>query len=255
MQIPPALRERNYALFWGGTLFAIAGGQMQFWSLLWHIAQLTDQPIAVSVIGLVRFSAILVFSLLAGAIADTFDRRTILFITQSTMMAVAIGLGILTASGEIQVWHIYLLTGIQAMASSFDGPARQSLVPNLLPRHLYPNAFSLQSIALNTGAIVGSGLSGLVISGFGLEWVYFINAGTYLFVLGALVLIGNVGQNQGVPATSPRVISRKAIGEGIQFILHNPITSSSPACCWISSPPSSPQPTPCCPSSLTISLR
>lgn len=200
---------------------------MQFWSLLWHIARLTDQPIAVSGIGLVRFIAIVLFSLLAGAIADTFNRRVILFITQTTMMMVAIMLGLLTASGEIEVWHIYALTGIQAMASSFDGPARQSLIPNLLPRSLYPNAFSLQSIALNTGTIVGSALSGLVISAYGLYWVYFINAGTYLFVLAALVAIGDVGQSAGVPATSPRVISRKAIAEGIQFIVHQPIILSS----------------------------
>jgi MFS family permease len=218
---------RKYALFWGGTLFSIAGGQMQFWSLLWHIAKLTDQPIAVSGIGLVRFIAIVLFSLLAGAMADTFNRRVILFITQTTMMMVAIMLGLLTASGEIQVWHIYALTGIQAMASSFDGPARQSLIPNLLPRSLYPNAFSLQSIALNTGTIVGSALSGLVISAYGLYWVYFINAGTYLFVIAALVAIGDVGQSEGIPATSPRAISRKAIAEGIQFIVHHPIILSS----------------------------
>lgn len=214
-------------MFWSGTLFSVVGSQMQFWTLLWHIAKITDQPIAVSGIGLVRFVAILLFSLVAGAIADTFNRRTILFITQGTMMAVAIGLGVLTTTGKIEVWHIYLLTGLQAMASAFDGPARQSLIPNLLPRELYPNAFSLQSIALNTGTIVGSGLSGLVIGAYGLQWVYFINAFTYLFVLGALALIGDINTNQGVPATSPRVISRKAIAEGIQFILHHPIILSS----------------------------
>lgn len=227
MQIPPALRERKFALFWGGTLFSIAGGQMQFWSLLWHIAQLTDQPIAVSGIGLVRFLAIVIFSLAAGAIADTFNRRTILFITQSIMMLAAVGLGLLTAAGNIEIWHIYVLTGVQAMASSFDNPARQSLVPNLLPRRLYPNAFSLQSIAQNTGTIAGSALSGFVISAFGLYWVYFINAATYLFVIGALLLIGSIPQTQGVPAASPRVISAKAIREGIQFILHHPIILSS----------------------------
>jgi MFS family permease len=227
LKIPPALRERNFALFWGGTLFSIAGGQMQFWSLLWHIAKISDQPIAVSGIGLVRFIAIVLFSLLAGAVADTFNRRAILFITQSTMMLAAIGLGLLTASGQIDIWHIYLLTGIQAMASSFEGPARQSLIPNLLPRALYPNAFSLQSIAQNTGTIVGSALSGLVISAFGLYWVYFINAATYLFVIGALLLIGNIPQNLGVPATSPRAISIKAIREGITFILQHPIIFSS----------------------------
>ena len=221
------MRVRKFSIFWGGSLFSVIGSQMQFWTLLWQIAEITDQPIFVSGIGLVRFIAILLFSLVAGVIADSFNRRTILFITQGTMMAVAIGLGLLTSSGTIEVWHIYLLTGIQAMAAAFDGPARQSLIPNLLPRELYPNAFSLQSIGLNTGTILGSGLSGLVIGVFGMQWVYYINAFTYLFVLGALFLIGEISSSQGVPATSPRVVSLKAIGEGIQFIFQRPIILSS----------------------------
>ena len=138
-------------------MISVAGGQMQFWALLWHVSQLTHQPIVVSGIGLVRFVPILAFSLVAGVVADSLNRRTIMFITQTTMMLVAIVLGLLTLAGNIQVWHIYLLTGIQAIASAFDLPARQALMPNLVPRELYPNAFSLQSIAFNTGSIVGPG--------------------------------------------------------------------------------------------------
>ena len=226
-QIPPALRERRYALFWSGMLISMAGGQMQFWALLWHISKLTGEPIFVSVIGLVRFLSILVFSLFAGAIADAFDRRKIMFVTQSTMMGTAIALSLLSLSGQINIWHIYLLTAIQAVASSFDLPARQALVPNLVSREHYPSAFSLSSIAANTGSIAGPALSGLVISTLGLHWVYLINAGTYVALLLVLVLIGHVAQSHGVPAGSPRVISRKSIAEGIRFILHQPIILSS----------------------------
>jgi MFS family permease len=202
---------------------------MQFWALLWHVSTLTKEPIVVSGIGLVRFLPILVFSLIAGAVADAINRRAIMFITQTTMMLVAVALGLLTVAGQIQIWQIYLLTGIQAMALTFDLPARQSLTPNLVPRDLYPNAFSLQSIAFNTGSIIGPALSGIVIASLGLQWVYFINAFSYLAVLVALALIGEVPQqsNAAVPATSPRVISMKGIGEGIQFIIHSPIILST----------------------------
>lgn len=207
-------------------MISMAGSQMQFWALLWHVSQLSPEPIVVSGIGLVRFVPLLVFSLVAGVVADSFNRRAVMFITQTIMMLVAVILGLLTVAGEIQVWHIYLLTGIQATASAFDSPARQAFTPNLVPRELYPNAFSMQSIASNTGSIIGPGLSGIVIASFGLQWVYFINAASYLAVLLALALIGNVPQS-GVPATSPRVINRQAIGEGIQFILHSPVILSS----------------------------
>ncbi len=227
IKIPPALRVRPFALFWVGLLVSVAGTQMQFWALLWHISRLSNQPIVVSGIGLVRFIPILAFSLFAGAVADVFNRRTVMFITQITMMLTAFALGLLTLLGHIQIWHIYLLTGIQAIASSFDMPARQSLTPNLVPRELYPNAFSLQSIAFNTGAIVGPALSGIVIASLGIQWVYFINGFTFIAVLIALLLIGDVPQVSGVPATSPRVISLKSIGEGVRFIVHSPIILSS----------------------------
>lgn len=226
-QVPPALRERRYALFWSGMLISMAGGQMQFWALLWHISELTGEPIYVSGIGLVRFLSILLFSLFAGVVADAFDRRRIMFITQSTMMGVAVALSLLTLSGQLNIWYIYLLTAIQAIASSFDMPARQALVPNLVTREHYASAFSLNSIASNTGSIVGPALSGLVVSFLGLSWVYLINAGTYLVLLMILALIGPVSQNRGVPAGSPRVVSLKSIQEGVRFILHQPIILSS----------------------------
>jgi MFS family permease len=227
LTLPPALRVRNYALFWTGLLISIAGGQMQFWALLWHISKLTNQPIYVSGIGLVRFLSILAFSLVAGVVADTYNRRTVMFITQTAMMLSAVALGLLTLSGKISIGYIYLLTAIQAVATSFDLPSRQALMPNLVPREMYPSAFSLSSIAFNTGAIVGPALSGLVIATLGLAWVYLINAITYLAVLLVLFLIGDVPQTSGVPLGSPRIPGMDAIREGVHFILHHPIILSS----------------------------
>jgi MFS family permease len=223
LTVPPALRERRYALFWSGMLISIAGGQMQFWALLWHISQLTNQPIYVSGIGLVRFLSILAFSLVAGVVADTYNRRNILFITQTVMMCSAAGLGILTLTGHINIWAIYALTAIQAVASSFDMPARQAMIPNLVPREMYPSAFSLNSIASNTGSILGPALSGLVISTLGLYWTYLINALSFVVILLALVMIGKIPQNRGVPTSSPRAINLDAIREGVRFIIHQPI--------------------------------
>ena len=225
LHVPPSLRHRQFFLLWLGLTISVAGTQMQTWALLWHVREITDKPIALGGIGAARILPIFVFSLVAGALADVVDRRRMMFITQSVMAAVALVLGWLTLRGTISLWHIYLLTAIQAVASAFDLPARQALVPNLVPTSDLPNAFSLMSIASQTGSIVGPALSGLAIAYFGLASVYVINAATYLAVLLALVLMGRVAQQMAAARRHP--VSLSAIAEGVQFIVSHPIILST----------------------------
>lgn len=225
LHIPPSLHHRRFRLLWLGFMISVAGSQMQVWALFWHIRTLTDQPIALGGVGLARIVPIVLFSLIGGSMADVLNRRVMMFITQSVMALTALALALLTLSGQIALWHIYLLTAIQAVASAFDGPARQSLVPNLVPAQDLPNAFSLTSIAAQTGAIAGPALSGLVIAYWGQASTYLINAVSYLAVLWALVLMGKVAQ-QAAPAQRS-VVSLPAIKEGIQFIRNHPIILST----------------------------
>jgi MFS family permease len=215
-------------LLWIGLLISVAGSQMQVWALLWHIRDLSDQPAVVSGIGLARFLPILLFSLLSGVVADRYNRRIIMFITQSTMAVVAVILGVLTIGGQITIWSIFGLTAVQAVAQSFDLPARQSLVPNLVPVEDLPNAFSMQSMAFDLGAIIGPAISGLVIGYMGQAWVYFINAISFIAVLTALVLMGPVEQKKApVLSQDASVFSLKAVREGIDFTIHQPLILSS----------------------------
>lgn len=225
LHIPPALRHRRFRLLWAGLAISVAGSQMQLWALLWHIRTLTDQPIAIGGIGLARVVPIIVFSLVGGALADTFNRRQVLFVTQSAMALVALTLAWLTFQGRIELWHIYLLTAIQATAIAFDLPARQALVPNLIPAEILPNAFSMQSIAFEVGAIVGPALSGMVIAYLGQGYTYLINAISFGAVIMALALIGPVTQT--VAGEKRPEVSLKAIKEGVRFILSQPIILSS----------------------------
>ncbi len=227
MHLPPALRHRRFVLIWVGLLISLTGSQMQQWALFWHISQLSRDPIAVSIVGGVRFTAILTFSLVGGLAADRFNRRYILFVTQSVLVLVALVLGYLTFVGVIQLWHIYLLTAIQAAAAAFDLPARQSLVPNLVPREDLPSAFSLQSIAFNTGAITGPALSGIVIAYLGQHDVYFINALTFLAVIVAIILIGPVAQVKagGFDTSVSSLVAD--LKDGIRFIRSQPLILSS----------------------------
>lgn len=225
IHVPPALKHRRFRLLWIGLGISIAGSQMQLWSIFWHIRELTDQPIALGGVGLARIIPLIIFSLIGGAIADVANRRKMMFLTQSAMALVAVALGVLTLNGSIQLWHIYALTAVQAVAASFDLPARQALVPNLLPGRDLPNAFSMTSIAFQTGSIIGPALSGLVIASLGLQWVYFINAITYLAVIWALLAMGSVPQQ--VQRRSKNPVSLEAIAEGVRFIWNSPIILST----------------------------
>ena len=147
----------------------------------------------------------------------------ILPITQSAMALTA--LAWLTLQGSITLWQIYLLTTLQAVAMAFDAPARQAMVPNLVPAKDLSNAFILTSIAGQTGAIIGPAMSGLVIAYAEQLAVYAINAVTYLAVILALILMGAVQQEKD--PTRRTTVSMQSIKEGIQFILNQPIILST----------------------------
>jgi len=198
---------------------------MQLWALFWHVRTLTVHPIALGGIGLARILPVIVFSLVGGVAADMFDRRKIYFLSQVVLTFVAADLAWLAYQHTITLWKIYLLTALQATASAFDVPARQSLVPNLVPKEDLPNAFSMTSIAFQTGAIVGPALSGWVIAYLGLVYPYLFNAISYVAVLIALLLIGPVPQQMTNNHTS--IFDWTAIREGLQFISSQPLIFGS----------------------------
>lgn len=225
IHIPPALKHRQFRYLWLGLMISIAGTQMQTWALFWHIRTLTDQPIALGGVGLARILPIIVFSLIGGTVADVASRRKMIFLTQSVMALGALALAFLTLAGNITLWHMYILTAIQAVAVAFDTPARQALVPNLVPNRDLPNAFSMMSIAFQVGSIVGPAISGLVIAYWGQSYTYLINAVSYLAVLVALLLMGPVSQQ--VTLTRRTAVSFTAIKDGIRFIITHPIILST----------------------------
>ena len=224
IHIPPSLKHRRFFYLWVGQLLSIAGTQMQIWALFWHIRTLTDQPIALGGVGMARILPIVIFSLVGGVIADSFDRRNVMFITQSAAVLVALALGLLTQFGQINIWLIYALTAFQAIAVAFDSPSRQALIPNLVPAKDLPNAFSMTSIAWQTGAIIGPALSGIVIAFGGQAAVYYIDAVSYFAVIFALILIGPVVQTKTARIAG---VSLNSIKEGINFILSKPVIIST----------------------------
>ena len=213
-------------MYWIGHLISFAGSQMQLWAMYWHLRTLSDQPMVISVVGLVRFLPIIILSLIAGVAADRFDRRRMTMLTQLALGLVALVLGLKTSLGTMTLWILFGLVAVQSIATAFDVPARQALIPSLVPREDLASAYSLTSIAGKVGGILGPGISGIVIAFWGLQWAYWINAISYLAVIVALMSMGDI---QSVLEKKSFSI-RKAfvdIREGIEFIKNSPVIFSA----------------------------
>lgn len=191
---------------------------MQQAAVAWQIYLLTNSAVALGLVGLVRVVPIILLSIFGGVVADVLDRRRLLIITQSVLMLLSLLLAIATVSGAISVWMIYALTALAAGAISFDNPARQAMVPSLVPPEQLPNAIGVSSTTFQVGTVVGPALAGLVIASGGVAAVYAIDALSFLAVLLALILIH--------PPPIVGGIQRVSIGaaiEGLRFMRQSPI--------------------------------
>ncbi len=226
-----ALQHRDFRLLWLGQLISQAGTAMQTLAINWHIAVLTDyNPLALGLVGLSRVVPIIVFSLIGGATADARDRRKVMIVTQSVMALLAAVLGLITQAGLDHIAAIYVLNALAASASAFDSPARQSLIPSLVPREHLTNAMSLNQIMFQTATIVGPMLAGLLIGASGAETVgsaqniavvYWLNALSFLAVIGALILMH---PGQSAPR---RKMDAGSVREGFRFVRGQPIIWST----------------------------
>jgi MFS family permease len=217
----PALQSRDFRLLWAGQTISVAGAQMQQAAILWHLHTLTGSAAALGLLGLSRLVAIAICSFAGGALADSRDRRRILLVTQTLMCVTAGVLGSLTASDRVTPIAVYIVTAAGAALASFANPARQALVPNLVPREHFANAVSLTSISHQIAGIVGPAVAGLLIGYGNLAWTYWANAASFLAVIGALLVIPPYPVARG--DDSPPDRSVRAAFEGFRFVFGNPI--------------------------------
>ncbi len=223
-----ALRHRDFRLLWGSQLISMAGSMMQSAAILWHVSLLVSEKnrgLALGMVGLVRVVPILALSVVAGVVADAADRRRLMLITQTGMALSAAILALVSFAGVHALWPIYALAASSAAFGSFDGPARQSLIPNLVPREHLQNAITLNTIMFQTAAVLGPALGGLVIAARGVGWAYALNALSFLFVIGALMAMRGPAVN-GERANGAR-ISVGAAAEGLRFVFRTPLIRST----------------------------
>jgi len=207
---------------------------MQNTALLWHVSLLAPpgrKAIALGLVGLARVVPVVIFSMLSGVVADAMDRRRVLLITQTLSAIVAVALATLSFQGLTVVWPIYLLAATGAAFGAFDLPARQALVPTLVPREHLPNAISLNTIMFQIAAVLGPSLGGVLIAASGVGWAYVANAVSFLFVAAALLMMKGVSgrplKDDTAPATSRDDVSLHAAMEGLRFVFRSPLIRST----------------------------
>ncbi len=217
-----ALRHRDFRLLWLGQIVSVTGSQMQFVAINWHVYLLTKSPFALGLVGLFRGVPIILCSLAGGVVADAVDRKRLMIVTQLVMLACAALLTLVTLRGLESVWPIYVLSAFASAATAFDTPARQSMMPTLVPVEDFPNAVSLAVIVFNVATIAGPAIAGFLLAESGPAVIYGLNALSFVAVIAALVAMAASGKPD-VQRERKDALSLEALKEGLQFVWRTPI--------------------------------
>ncbi len=195
---------------------------MQFVAINWHVYLLTKSAFALGLVGLFRAVPIIVCSLAGGVVADAINRKKLMIVTQVVMLISAAVLTAVTVAGNESVWPIYVLSGLASAATAFDTPARQSMMPTLVPVEIFPNAVSLGLLVFNVATIGGPAIAGFLLAESGPAIIYGLNAFSFVAVIVALVAM----RTSGAPESSGEqrsALSLAALREGFRFVWKTPI--------------------------------
>ena len=216
-----ALRHRNFRLYWSGQVVSLVGTWMQSVSQPWLVLELGGSAFQVGTVIALQFAPALFLAPIGGVLADRFDKRGLLMVTQAFAMLQAATLFGLTFSGNIEIWQIQVLALVLGITSAFDMPVRQSFVAEVVPREDLLQAIALNSASFNLARVVGPAVAGVTLALFGSAFNFGINTLTYLAVLGGLLLIDS-GTLIRVPVPEVRPSVRTALAEGFRYARNTP---------------------------------
>jgi MFS family permease len=213
-----SLRYRNYRLLWFGNLVSNTGDWMDQISFNWLVYTLTDSAVWLAAVNLCRFVPILIFTLIGGVVADRFERRKMMFVTQSAAMILALLLAGLVATGSVTLWMVMAIAVGRGIMNSFNQPAKQSLVSELVPEHELRNAIALNSAQFNITRVFGPSLGGLLIATVGVEGAFVLNGLSFIAVLWSLALM-RFPERKARPAKGGMVSD---LVEGVHYLQRTP---------------------------------
>ncbi|MFF5975524.1 MFS transporter [Streptomyces sp. NPDC012769] len=184
-----SLGIRNYRLFFTGAIVSNTGTWMARITQDWLVLSLTGSAAAVGITTALQFLPMLLFGLYGGVLADRYPKRRILLVSQAALGLCGLTLAVLTLSGHVQVWHVYLVAFLLGMVTVVDNPTRQSFVSEMVGPDRLRNAVSLNSANFQSARLVGPAVAGLMIASIGSGWAFLINGLSFLAPLTGLLLM------------------------------------------------------------------
>jgi MFS family permease len=212
-----AFGERDYAVLWSGALISNVGTWVQTAALLWLIKVVLRSNSWVGAVNMANFLPVLFLVPLSGSLADRYSRRSIILIGQTMMMLGAFALGVCASLGVDSKAVILITVTIIGIAFAMNFPAWQAILPDLVPREDLLNAIALSSAQWNLARFVGPVIGALVLTFFSPATAFYANAVSFLFVIGALLIIN---PNRGAIAARPTDTIRHHIWEGWKYVWH-----------------------------------
>lgn len=217
--IPQVLRNRDFVLYWGGVVLSQVGTRGAVAANLYQVYALSGSTLQVGLVGFAQAVALLVLSPLGGVYADRLDRRQLLQVTQGLSLLVAAALAAVTFAGIVTTWMVILSALLATAAATFDQPARQALIPAMVPRERLVDAFALLNPSRNVAFLTGPALAGVLIAVGGPGLMYVFDAVTY----GVLVLVLAFLRVPRLIPDRPDASLWESLREGAAYVRHRPI--------------------------------
>jgi MFS family permease len=213
-----SLKVRNYRLYFFSQIVSMSGTWMQSVAQIWLVLQLTHSGVALGVVTGLQFAPILLLGAWTGLLADRVDKRRLVIATQTSAALLALVLGVLTAAGAIELWMIYGLAFGLGIATAIEIPARQSFVIEMVGEDDLVNAVGLNSTVFTASRVFGPAVAAALIATAGIEWCFFLNAGSFIAVIVALTRM-DPDELQPMPRV-PK--SKGQVREGFRYVWANP---------------------------------
>jgi MFS family permease len=216
-----ALRHRNFQLFVGGQFISLVGTWMQTVALGWVVLELTNSPFQVGLVSTLGALPVLLFTLYGGVVADRMNKHRMVLVLQTGMLIEALALAILTHTGHITVHWIQVLALIAGLFSAFEIPARQAFVVEMVGKEDLFTAVAINSTVFNGTRVLGPALAGLLLAAAGAAVCFYVNAASYLAVIGGLVAM-RMPTGTAVARPSGQG-DLHALKEGVRFLFSQPL--------------------------------
>ena len=214
------LKHRNFLYYWLGMTVSTTGLWMQNAAQPWLALKITDSAFLLSLVSALQFTPVLLFSLFAGVIIDRFKKKNILIITQCAAMIITLVIAVLVVTRRIEYWHLIVSSALMGFVNTFDAPARQTFVIELVGKDDLAGGIALNSAQFNLARILGPALAGIIMASWDISVCFFINAISFGAVLISLFFIKPMTVDKK-PVKIDNIF--KNIGEGLHFILAKPV--------------------------------